>query len=153
MSIAIAVSGADTLTLNNLVLTDFADANCAELTFPNDIANIKTGKNGNSIYGLNTSGRQAELKIRLLRAGNDDKALNALLANQQNNFAGTALLIGSLVKKVGDGTGKNIANDTYVLQGGIFVKIPEAMTNVEGDATQSVVIYTIRFSNAQRVIQ
>lgn len=150
---SIAVTGQDTLSLNNRVIVDFADANCAELTFPNEIGNIKTGKNGNSIYSLNTSGRQAELKIRLLRAGADDKFLNGLLANQQLDFAGTALLIGSFVKRIGDGSGKNIASDTYVLQGGIFIKIPEGRTNVEGETEQSVSIYTIRFANAQRVIQ
>ena len=145
------LSGSDTITINNRIFADFADGNVAELTFPNDIANVKTGKNGNSIYGLNETGRQAELKIKLLRGSSDDKFLNGLLASQQNNFAGFPLMIGELVKKLGDGAG-NIASDTYILGGGIFTKQVEAKSNVEGETDQSTVTYTIKFSNAPRAI-
>lgn len=147
----IALSGNDTVNLNNRVFTDFADGNCVELTFPNDIANVKTGKNGNSIYGLNASGKQAEMKMRIIRGSSDDKFLNNLLAQQQANFEGTVLLQGTFIKKLGDGLG-NVASDTYIMSGGIFVKIPEAKSNVEGETEQSIAIYTIKFSNAPRVI-
>lgn len=148
---AVALSGSDTINLNNRVLTDLADGNCIEMTFPNDIANVKTGKNGNSIYGLNESGKQCEVKLRVLRGSSDDKFLNGLLAQQQANFAGTVLLIGQFIKKIGDGQG-NITSDTYIMGGGVFTKIPEAKTNVEGETEQSIAIYTIRFSNAPRVL-
>lgn len=147
----IALTGSDTINLNNRVFSDLADGNCVELTFPNDIANVKTGKDGNSIYGLNSSGKQCELKIRLIRGSNDDKFLNNLLAQQQNNFAGTVLLIGQFIKKLGDGAG-NITSDTYITSGGVFTKQVEAKTNVEGETEQSVAIYTIKFSNAPRAI-
>ncbi len=147
----ISLSGSDTVVINNRSLADLADGNCVELTFPNDIANLKTGKNGNSIYGLNESGRQAEMKLRLIRGSADDKFMNGLLANQQLNFAGTVLLIGQFIKKVGDGQG-NITSDTYITSGGVFSKQVEAKTNVEGETEQSVAIYTIRFSNAPRAI-
>lgn len=148
---AVALSGSDTININNRVLTDLADGNCVEMTFPNDIANVKTGKNGNSIYGLNESGKQCEVKVRILRGSADDKFLNGLLAQQQANFAGTVLLIGQFIKKIGNGQG-NITSDTYIMGGGIFTKIPEAKTNVEGETEQSIAIYTIRFSNAPRVL-
>lgn len=148
---AVALSGSDTININNTVLSDLADGNCVELTFPNDIANVKTGKNGNSIYGLNESGKQCEVKLRVLRGSSDDKFLNNLLAQQQANFAGTVLLIGQFIKKIGDGQG-NITSDTYIMGGGVFTKIPEAKTNVEGETEQSISIYTIRFSNAPRVL-
>jgi hypothetical protein len=147
----VAMTGSDTASLNNRVLTDFADGNCIELTFPNEIANVKTGKNGNSLYGLNESGKQADLKMRIIRGSNDDKFLNNLLVQQQNNFAGTILLIGTFIKKVGDGQG-NIASDTYVLGGGVFVKQVEAKSNVEGETDQSISEYTMRFANAPRAI-
>lgn len=147
----VAMSGSDTLVINNHVFTDFADGNVAELTFPNDIGNVKTGKNGNSIYGLNESGRQCELKIRVVRASADDKFLNGLLNSQNLNFAGTVLLSGVFTKKIGDGGGK-INSDTYVLGGGIFTKQVEGKTNTEGDVDQSVAMYTIKFSNAPRSI-
>lgn len=145
------MSGSDTLSINNYTFVDFADGDVAVLTFPNEIANVKTGKNGNSIYGLNESGKNAELKIKVLRASADDKFLNGLLAAQQNNFAGFALMIGQFVKKIGDGKG-NITSDTYVVSGGVFTKQVEAKSNVEGDTEQSTSTYTIKFSNAPRAI-
>lgn len=148
---ATALSGSDTINLNNRVLSDLADGNCVELTFPNDIASVKTGKNGNSIYGLNETGKQCEVKIRVIRGSDDDKFLNGLLVQQQSNFAGFPLMIGQFIKKVGDGLG-NITSDTYVMSGGVFTKQVEGRTNVEGESEQSVSIYTLRFSNAPRAI-
>ncbi len=148
---SVSLSGSDTININNQVLANLADGNCVELTFPTDIANVKTGKNGNSIYGLNESGKQCEVKLRILRASADDKFLNNLLQQQNANFAGTVLLIGQFIKKVGDGQG-NITSDTYVLSGGVFIKQVEGKTNVEGEVDQSVAMYTIRFSNAPRAL-
>src|SRR5665213_701306 len=147
---SIALSGNDTININNTVLNDLADGNAVEMTFPNDIAQVKTGKNGNSIYGLNETGKQCEVKVRVIRVSSDDKFLNGLLAQQQANFAGTVLLIGQFIKKLGDGLG-NITSDTYIMSGGVFTKIPEAKSNVEGDSEQSVSIYTMKFSNSPRV--
>lgn len=149
---SVALTGSDTITINNRPLADFADGNVAELTFPNDIASLKTGKDGNSIYGFNASGKQAELKVRVIRGSSDDKFLNNLLSQQQANFAGFVLMIGNFIKKIGDGQG-NIGSDTYLMSGGVFTKIPEAKSNVEGESEQSVTIYTIKFSNAPRVIR
>lgn len=147
----VAMSGADTISINNRIFSDLADGDAVVLTFPNDIANVKTGKNGNSIYGLNESGRQSEVVIRLVRGSSDDKFMNGLLAQQQNNFAGFPLMIGEFVKKLGDGQG-NIAGDTYLTSGGIFTKQVEAKMNVEGDTEQSVAIYRLKFSNSPRAI-
>lgn len=147
----LALTGSDTVTINNQPLSDFADGNCVELTFPNPIANVKTGKNGNSIFGLNASGVQAEVKMRIVRGGSDDKFLNNLLSQQNANFAGTVLLTGTFIKKLGDGAG-NITSDTYILAAGIFEKIPEGKTNVEGETEQSVAMYSMKFASAVRVI-
>lgn len=147
----IALSGSDSIIINNRIFADLADGNVAELTFPNDIATVKTGKDGNSIYGLNETGKQSELKLRLIRGSSDDKFLNGLLANQQLNFAGFPLMVGQFIKKIGDGTG-NIKSDTYIMSGGVFTKQVEAKSNVEGESEQSVSIYTLKFSNSPRVI-
>lgn len=148
---AIALSGSDTVSINNNLLTTLADGNCVEITFPNDVANVKTGKNGNAIFGLNESGKQAEVKLRILRGGADDQFLQNLYSQQQANFAGTILMTGVFIKKIGDGAG-NITSDTYILSGGVFQKEPEAKTNVEGETEQSVTIWAMKFSNAPRVI-
>lgn len=147
----VAMSGNDTVVINNRALADFADANVVELTFPSDIAQVKTGKNGNSIYGLNTTGFQCEVKIRMIRGSSDDIFLNNLLVQQNNNFAGFPLMIGQFIKKIGDGAG-NITSDTYILSGGVFNKQVEATSNVEGDAQQSVAVYMMKFSNAPRAL-
>lgn len=147
----VALSGADTTIINGRVINDLADGNCVELDFPNDIANVKTGKNGNSIYGLNESGKQSEVKLRLIRGSADDKFFNNLLAQQQNDFAATSLMTGTFIKKIGNGLGA-VTNDQYIMSGGVFTKQVIAKNNVEGDTEQSVAMYTLKFSNSPRVI-
>lgn len=147
----VAMSGDDTISFNNRVLTDLADGMVVELTYDNDIATVKTGKNGNSIYGLNETGKQATVKVRVIRGSSDDKYMNGLLALQGQNFAGFPLMIGQFIKKLGDGQG-NITSDIYVLSGGVFTKFVEGKSNVEGDTEQSVSIYTIKFANSPRAL-
>ena len=147
----VTMSGNDTISINNRVLTDLADTNVVELTFPNEIANVKTGKNGNSIYGLNESGKQCEVKLRVMRGSADDKFLNGVLTQQLQNFAGFPLMIAQFIKKLGDGQG-NITSDIYVLSGGIFMKSVEGKSNVEGDTEQSISIYMLKFSNSPRAL-
>lgn len=147
----IAMSGNDTIMLNNRVFADLADGNCVEITYPNDIMTVKTGKNGNTIYGVNETGRQCELKLRLIRDSSDDKFMLSLLSQQVANAAAFPLLIGSFIKKIGDGQG-NVGNDTYILGGGVFDKNIPARTNVDGEAEQSVAEYSLRFSSSTRTI-
>lgn len=148
---SVALSGQDTIILNNQVLTGLADGDCVMLEFPNEIATVKIGKNQNAIYGFNAQGQLANVKIRLVRGSADDKFLNSLLTQQQQNFSGSVLLIGEFVKLIGDGAG-NVINDTYILSGGIFDKQIMAKSNVEGDAAQSVSEYEIKFAAAVRAI-
>lgn len=148
---AVAMSGKDTIQINNRVLQNLADADAVVLSFPNDVATVKTGKNGNAIYGLNESGRQSEVKIRVVRGSDDDRFLNGLLAQQRESFETFPLMIGQFTKKVGDGKG-NVTSDTYITSGGVFGKQVEAKSNVEGDSEQSVAIYTLKFSNSPRVL-
>ena len=150
MSVAV-LSGQDVININNHVFADLADGNCVELTFPNDIANLKTGKNGNSIYGLNETGKQCEVKMRVIRGSADDQFLNSLLAQQQANFSGFVLMQGQFIKKLGDGAG-NVTSDTYIVSGGIFQKQVEAKMNTDGETEQSVAIYSLKFSNSPRVL-
>lgn len=148
---AVAMSGNDTFTLNNRIFADLATGTWGELTYPNDSAAVKTGKNDNTIYSQNQAGRNADLTVKVLRGSADDKFLNGLLAQQNNNFAGFVLLNGQLVKKIGQGNGK-IVNDTYVLSSGVFSKQVEARSNVDGDTEQSEAVYRFRFALAPRAI-
>lgn len=151
MGSSVAMSGSDTISINGKVLNDLADGDCVNLEPPNDIASVKTGKNGNSIYSLNETGKQMAVTIRVLRGTPDDRFLNGLLVQQQSNFAGFVLMNGEFVKKIGDGKGA-IKSDTYLCSGGIFTKLVPAKNNVEGDSEQSVAIYMLMFSNAPRAI-
>jgi len=148
----VAMSGSDTIKINNRILADLGEGDTVTLTFPNELAGIKTGKNGNSIYSINESGRQSEVAIRVIKGSSDDKFLSNLLATMKNNFAGFVLVTGEFIKKIGDGTGK-IISDTYIMSGGIFSKEVEAKSNVEGAVEQSISVYTIKFANSPRVIE
>lgn len=147
----ISLTGNDTITINNRVISDLANGDCAMLTFPNDSSEIETGKNGNAVYGLNESGKRGDLVLRVLRGSADDKYLNNLYSQQQANFSGFVLMFGEVIKKVGDGKG-NITNDTYICSGGVFGKGVEAKTNVQGDVEQSVSIWTIKYAQAIRAL-
>jgi hypothetical protein len=80
MSESISLVGSDVLKLNGRIFNDFADGDVAKLTYPNDLANVKTGKNGNSIVSFKNDGRQADFEVRVLLGSSDDKFLNNLFA-------------------------------------------------------------------------
>lgn len=148
----VAYTGQDTITINDRPLNDLADGDCATITYPNQLMNVKIGKNGNAIYGVNETGRLAEFKVRILRGSGDDKFLNGLLAQQKGpNPQDFVLMTGELVKNIGNGAAA-VAGDTTELSGGVFTKQPDVKSNVEGDPTQAVVEYTMQFSAAPRVI-
>lgn len=147
----VAMSGNDTFTLNDRILTDFADGDCVALTFPNEIANVTTGKNGNSIYGQNATGRQCEVVMRLVRGSGDDKYLNSQMALQNNSFETFILMTGQFIKKIGNGQGA-VLSDTYVLSGGIFTAGVEGKNNVNGETDQSISEYKMKFSLAPRAL-
>lgn len=147
----VALSGNDTININGTVLVDLADGDCVELDFPDNIAEAKTGKNGNSIYSLKETGKQCDVKLRIIRGSNGDSFLNNLLSQQQANFAGFVLMTGQFIKKIGDGQG-NITSDTYIMSGGIFTKQVPGKDNTDGDVAQSVAMYIFRFTNSPRTL-
>ena len=147
----ISLTGNDTITINGQILNDFADGDIGHLTFPNDLMAVKTGKNGNSLYALNATGKQCELTLRLVRGGNDDKFFNQQLALMSNNPPGFSLMTGEFIKNIGDGAG-NITQDIYSLSGGVIKKSPEMKENMEGDIEQAVTIWMLIFTNAPRTI-
>ena len=147
----VSLTGQDTIIINSRILSDLADADSGSITFPNELASVKTGKNGNAIFAFNESGRQCDLSLRIVKGSPDDKFFNNFLSIQSSNFSGTLLLEGELIKRVGDGKG-NITNDTYILTNGIISKNVDTKTNSDGDIEQSVSIYSLKFATAPRVI-
>lgn len=150
MSIA-SVTGKDTVKINGRILADFATGDVAVIEFPEDLAAVKTGKDGNSIYAFNYSGRTCTVDLRLLRGGSDDKYLNNLLALFKNNPSSFTLLTGEFIKNIGDGQG-NIIQDIYILSGGVFKKNPSVKENVDADPEQAIITYNLVFTNSPRSI-
>ena len=150
MAIA-ALTGKDTIKINGRILNEFADGDVAVLTFPNDLMQVKTGKNGNSIFGFSNTGRQCELVLKVIRGGADDKFLNNLLALMIQDPSIFTLLTGEFSKNVGDGAG-NVIFDVYILSGGVFKKSPEVTENAEGDVKQAIAEWHFIFSNGPRIV-
>lgn len=148
---SVSMTGSDVAKINGRILNDLADGDCITMTRPSDMATVKTGKNGNSIYALNETGRQADMVLRIIRGSSDDKFLQGLLDSQTNNFAGFILMTGEFTKMIGNGQGA-VVGDTHILSGGIFGKRTEAKSNVEGDSGQSIAEYHLKWANAPRVI-
>lgn len=145
----VSLTGDDTIKINDQILVDFGDGDTAVLDFPNDLMQAKTGKDGNSIFAFNNSGRQCTFVLRLLRGGADDMFLNNLFASLVNAPAGFTLLTGEFIKNVGDGQG-NIKQDIYVLSGGTFKRGVNAKENTEGDTEQAIAVWNLLFTNAPR---
>lgn len=145
------VTGSDTLTIQGNVFTDQAYGTVTTVELPNELVNMKTGKNGNTVIAQNAAGFNGMVTMRVARGSSDDQFMNGLVPQSAANFPATQLLAGSFVKSMGDGQG-NVLYDTYTLAGGMISKIPAGQENVEGDTEQGVVTYNIKFANVSRVI-
>lgn len=145
-----SLTGDDSIIINDIPLNDFADGDIGSLSLPNNIFDMQTGKNGNTIFALDESGNNATLTVRVLMSSNDDKRLNGMIPKSKG-FAQSVLATGSVVKQVGDGQG-NVSYNTYLLAGGMVQKKPDVKSNVNGDASQAVIEYVIQFAEANRAI-
>lgn len=145
-----ALTGDDSIIINDIPLRDFANNDIGTLDLPNNLFEMATGKNGNTIFALDESGNNATLTVRLLMSSADDKRLNGMIP-KSDGFAQTILVTGSVVKQIGDGQG-NVSYNTYVLAGGMVQKKPSIKSNVNGDSEQAVTEYIIQFAEANRAI-
>jgi hypothetical protein len=66
---------------------------------------------------------------------------------------------GELIKSLGTGVATSeggseasVVADTYILTGGVFTKLVEGVSNVEGEIEQAVSLYTMMFAIAPRAI-
>lgn len=146
------ITSDDTLTLYGRVIADLADGDTSSITFTDELASVKTGKNGNTVFAQNQKGNNATLSIRVMRGSSDDQFLQSQLTLQNQNFPGVVLAFGSFVKRLGDGKG-NVLNDSYTFTAGVFSKNVEGKENVEGNTDQAVAIYNMKFAQAARGIK
>ncbi len=147
-----AVTSDDTITIGNRALVNFADGDTTKVDIPNDMAEVKTGKNGNGIISRNRQGDNANVTLRLIRGSSDDSYLQNLLTAAKNNWTGQKLLTGQFVKMLGDGNG-NTVRDVYDLAGGVFLKQVPGLENVNGETEQAVAVYELKFVNVSRSLQ
>lgn len=148
---SVSLTGKDVVTLNGRVFHDFADNDIVMLDFAEDLVKVQASKDGNVIYGLNEQGKLATMKLRLLLGSSDDKYMNSLLASQISDLSGFILIVGSFVKRVGNGQGA-ITNVIYNTLGGIIAKFPSSKTNTSGDTGQSVAEWSLTFGQNTRAI-
>lgn len=151
---SVSLTGKDTIALGSRglaprIFADLADGDTGVLEFPNNLVEAKTGKNGNTIYAFNSTGKVVTFTVRVIRGSADDKYLNAEMNRYLLDPAAYTLIDGEIIKRIGDGEGK-ITNDVYSLDGGVVQKMPAAKENVEGDTEQSVTVWMIIFANSNR---
>lgn len=146
-----SLTGADTAVITGIVLRDVADGDWFTMNFENTLAEVKNGKNGNAIFASNAMGYQGVATLRVLRGSDDDKALDALLQQQLQDFASFETLDANFIKRIGDGNG-NVTPDQYVAAGGVFQNMVDAKSNAEGDTEQSVSVYKMKFAFVARVV-
>lgn len=146
-----ALTGNDTLIINNRVISDFSDGSTVEISYENDKVGISTGKNDNTIYSDNRQGSNCSITLRLLRGSSDDIYFNGLSISQSNDLPAFSLMNGSFSKRIGNGAGI-VKFDNYVLQGGAFRRNVDAQENLQGETEQGTSVYQIFFAKAQRAI-
>lgn len=144
--------GDDTLVLNNRPIhLEFSEGDTATIDFPNELVNIATGKNKNTIYAKNESGNNFDLTFSVMRGGSVDRFLNGLKVQQDDDWAAFTLLDGAFTKRLGDGKG-NVVYDTYLLEGMAFVKPVPVKGNASGDTEQGKATYILRGALAVRAL-
>lgn len=150
MALTYTLTGDDTIIINNRPLNNLANGDVGSLELPNNLVEIQSGQDVNTIFAYNPAGENATLTVRVLLSSDDDKRLNDLIP-RGDGFASTVLLTGSLIKQVGDGAG-HVSYNTYTLQGGLIQKKPNITANVNGETDQAVAEYTIIWAKAARII-
>lgn len=145
-----ALTGNDTLIINERVINDLADGSTISITLDNDSVGVSTGKDDNTIFSDNRQGSNASLELRLIRGSAQDIYFNGLSIQQSRDLPSFSLMNGSFSKRIGDGFGE-VRFDNYVLLGGVFTKrMPQANENLNGETDQGVSIYNIKFAIGSR---
>lgn len=144
-----ALTGKDVLQIDGRIISDLADADSISFAPEEELAVVKAGKNGNSIFSENRKGKMGKLTLRLVLGSPDDKYLNSRLHEQLLDFSKFILLAATYSKRSGDGGGKQ-TTVVYQFSGGLFSKAIPAKTSSEGDTEQSVAVYEMMYANHDR---
>ena len=101
-----ALTGNDSLILNDRVIKELSDGSTIEVSYQNDRIGMSTGKNNNTVIAENRQGLNASLTLRVVRGGADDRWLNGLSIQQDKDLPSFNLINGSFTKRIGNGQGR-----------------------------------------------
>lgn len=141
--------GQDTIILDDRQITDVGFGDVVVLDMPNTFMEMESGKDGNTVFVFMESGRQIQVKLRVLVGRDDDRWLNAKLESMKNSFIGQTLMTLTLAKRVGDGKG-GIITTRWNLEGGMFTVPPSTRYNVSGDKEQAIQEYSLGFARGTK---
>ena len=149
MAVTDTLVGQSTVVLNGRTLVDLGFGDAFDVSVPNGLTEIESGKDGSAIYAMNQSGRQVELKLRVIQGTPDDVFLNGLVEGFKANFAGATLINATCTKRTGNGRG-DITTTAWVLSGGVPGTMPPDKWNVNGDPEQALMEYSFKFARGER---
>ncbi len=141
-----SLAGNDSLILDGELILDGADNDCITLEFPNDVAIITRGKNGNSLFTKNEQGKIANITLRVILNGDTDKYLINKLSQYSNDPTSFSLITGTFTKRTGDGKG-NLTKKVFDLSGGVVVRNAGTVESTVGNVEAIVSVWNLSFSN------
>jgi hypothetical protein len=141
-------SGNDIIEIDDRLITDFADGDVAQLTYPNQKISKFSGDEGNTITVENASGRQAQLQLRILQNSRDYQYLKLRVSQQDADLVSMAKLTAKFTKITGDDAGK-VSKDVVNCYGGNFLNGIQFTKGKNGNVEVAVAIFTILFSRAE----
>lgn len=139
----------DTCVIWERILADFAEGDVVVIEHSDDISQIKTGKNGNSIMTHNESGNNVDVTIRVLKGSPDDKFLNSKMKQWKNKDDRFTPANGEFSKTFIDENGDK-TTETNTLEFGTFSKKVDSKDNTDGEIEQAVAIYKMKFARSDR---
>lgn len=140
------LTGKDTLVIDGKLIEDGADGDCVTIEFPNDLATITRGKNGNSLITKNEQGKIINVTLRVCQNGETDKYFINKLSQFDNDVTSFATIKGTFTKRTGDGQG-NTTKKTYDLTGGVIIRNAGAIDSATGNVDSAVSTYNLTFAN------
>lgn len=143
------LTGADTCIIFDRSLTDFGKGDVVKVDYENDFVKVEQGKNGNTVYTTDNSGKVAKITVKVLRGSPDDQFMANIVNQADADLPSFTLGDGIFVKRVGQGDG-SVIFDTYTLGGVSPVRRQDAMENTDGEPDQAQVVYIFKAAGSRR---
>lgn len=143
-------TGQDIIKHNGRILTNFADGDCAIVTYPNELHGMRNGKDGNSMGAHNEQGNIAEVQYRIIKGSPDDKYLNSEVIawkTHSEDFAPASVEL-TKVLHVDGGITNEVTSLDFVLPS----RNVETRTNTDGETEQEVAVYSYRGGVSSRAL-